>query len=237
MTTLRSLKLADPEDGRADWIRDVWPRRRLDPKRVDLFAELYREGGPEALPPIVTVKAKEYVILADGVHRVCAAWSLGWESLPEEVLDPPPHRDPWTYAFLVACDRAAKSALPLTFSERKRAALRLVKECPDLSQRQIARLLGVSHTSVRRWASGEDKADDEAGTRVPAPLSADALARAWLRRMQALERRRGLDWLLGDRMPDRLARAALDAFGERAGEKLTLYARWWTEAARRLKGD
>nr|BAL53907.1 hypothetical protein HGMM_F11C09C15 [uncultured prokaryote] len=238
MITLKRLRLSDPEDGRATWIRDVWPRQRLDQERVQLFAQMYAEGGPDALPPVVTVKAEDGVILADGVHRVCAAWSLGWESLPEEVLNPLPGRDALTAAFLVALDRAAKSALPLTFSERKRAALRLLKACPDFSQRQIARLVGVSHTSVQRWAMGEDETDDNGGTRVPTPLSADALARAWLRRMWTLEQRKGLgDLLFGDRMPQRLAQAALDVFGDQAESKLWRYAKWWSEAVELVKRE
>lgn len=238
--SLITLRLSDPQEGRAPWIRATWPRTRLDQERVDLFAALYQEGGPDALPPITVVRGERGFILADGVHRVVAAWSLGLATLPAERLEPRTDLSPQTQAFLVALDRAAKGPLPLTFSERKAAALRLLRECPNLSQRQVARLVGVSQASVSRWASG-DVADEDGGDSresLPVPLLADTLARSWLRRMRSLEARKGLsDLLFGDQMPKRLAKAALDAFGDEASTRLERYANWFFQACAIVKGE
>lgn len=75
------------------WIKPVWPRQRLDQTRVQEFSELYREGGPGALPPILVVKTSTGAyLLADGIHRLCAAYNIGMRSIPAEVIDNPPRR-------------------------------------------------------------------------------------------------------------------------------------------------
>jgi len=234
-----SLRLPDPQDGRAEWVRAAWPRLKLDRERLALFASLYADGGPDALPPITIVRHPDGFLLADGVHRVCAAWSLGWKQLPASVIDPPANVSAKAYATILALQNATQGPLSLTFQERKRAALRLLRHYSNLSHRHIARLTGVSPKSVDRWANEETNEPDQdfAASRVAFP-DALSLAKAWLRRMQALEAHKPLsDALFGDRMPQRLAQAARAVFGKEALERVNRYAAWWNAAARRLEGE
>jgi hypothetical protein len=65
-----------------------------------------------------------------------------------EVHDPPTGRAAASYAYELALEYAAKMALPLTQAEKRAAIGRLMAERPQASDREIARIVGVSHTTV-----------------------------------------------------------------------------------------
>jgi ParB family chromosome partitioning protein len=72
------------------FVADAWPRQYLDEERVEDFAALYREHGPEVLPPIELVPyGPSRYLIGDGVHRVQAARRAGLTSLPAYIVTPP----------------------------------------------------------------------------------------------------------------------------------------------------
>lgn len=135
---------------------EAWPRRSLDRERVEEFALLFAEEGFGRLPPLVVVPDGEGdFILADGHHRLAALGSLGVLWVFAQVVDSPDdpgvlgHRvDPLAFAYELALSLSSASAKPLTQAERRHAVARLVEERHDLSDRAIARLVGVSPSTV-----------------------------------------------------------------------------------------
>ena len=140
--------------------RSLWPRESLDRERVELFAELIADTATEAarsgkgwsnpLPPIVVVAdGQGGYVLADGWHRVEAHRMLGagFEGISAEVHLPDSRRVS-ECVYWLALLYATRSARPLSTSEKRTAIARLLTERPELADRAIARLVGVSHVTV-----------------------------------------------------------------------------------------
>ena len=143
---------------------NLWPRQRLDAERVALFVELIEERGHDVLPPLVLVVDGERFLLADGWHRLAAFRKLDWRQVPAVVVEPVdgPAAD---VAYEYALRFSTSSAKPLSARERRDAVRRLLATRGDLTQRQIARLAGVSDATVSRVVNElEGGADQSAGT-------------------------------------------------------------------------
>jgi hypothetical protein len=80
------------------------------------------------------------------------------------VVYPPNGRTPREYAYELALLYATRSAKPLTNAEKGAAIARLLAECPELSDRAIARLVGVSHRTVGARRAGVGKLPAEDGS-------------------------------------------------------------------------
>jgi ParB-like chromosome segregation protein Spo0J len=160
-------------DGRA------WPREALDEERVELFAELVRDvyehaartqtGWKDPLPPIVVVAdGRGGYVLADGRHRHEARRRLGagFDRVQANVFEPN-GRLPIDHAYELAllCTIGAK---PLTQAEKDGAIARLIAERHDLSDRAIARLVGVSPTTVGKRRAGLSNLDTQQNARAGA---------------------------------------------------------------------
>lgn len=201
---------------------DAWPRRGWDDSRVAEFMDLFRDGGLDALPPLDVVPDGDQLILADGWHRYAALDELGSEQARVQIL--PACDDPAEAAYRHGLLTAATTALPLTREERREAVLRLLERSPELADREIARLTGVSPSTVgahrRRLAQFESTV--EAGQAEPgavylAELDAQRLAAQLARSLDKLWEARGLrDMALSDRTGKRLAAALRERHGERA---------------------
>jgi ParB-like chromosome segregation protein Spo0J len=106
------------------------------------------EAGRE-LPPIIVHRPTMRII--DGTHRVQAALLNGDAEIEVEFFDGSADE-----AFVRAVELNIAHGLPLTMTERKSAAERIITNCPDLSDRGIARSCGLSDktvASIRRSAS------------------------------------------------------------------------------------
>lgn len=102
-------------------------------------------AGPPFAPIVVTAPPDS--ALVDGAHRVRAAIALGLTTLLARVVVAETEAD-----IVAAALRANREQVKLlTRSERKAAALRLIKVAPGWSDRAIARATGCSHTSIARW--------------------------------------------------------------------------------------
>lgn len=206
----------------------LWPRRRVDQARVAEFVGLYRDGGLDALPPLDVVPDGQRLLLADGWHRLTALQTVRSRTAQVRLLPADP--DPLTATYRHALLTASSAALPLTRAERRAAVRRLLTDSPQLSDRQIARLAGVSPTTVgthRRQLTGPaggDNIDEKAGEtgeqltdRYLAAVTADRVAQRLAGSLDKLWAARPLtDTLLGDRTGKRLAQVLVDRHGDQA---------------------
>ena len=213
----------------------MFPRVKVDPERRRLFAELYEEGGSDALPPILVVHDPTVggYLVADGFTRVLAAYDVGLDALP--ALFPPTEADrsPIENAWEIGLREVARAGKPLTRVEQQEAVLRALNELPDWSDAEIAKLVGCTRQTVWRQrciaTSGEQT--ERAERWATSSVSADQIARTLTRQVGRLWDTRGLtDLLLGDRTGQRLAKALDEQFGEDAVEWGERFARWTQRA-------
>jgi putative transposase len=212
----------------------AWPRAALDDDRAREFAAIYTADGPDALPPLAVIATDGSMLLADGHHRLAAAQLAGLEELPVEPIEHDVGEAPEDVAYAIGLRASATSSKPLTRAEQRAAIRRLLGT--GRGDREIARLVGVAHTTVSRirQAGDRDEAEDEAARQE---ADADELARRLAGGLRALWQKRGLsDLIVRDRMGRRLA-SALDArFGDDAHEWALRLERWAADAAHRLEG-
>ncbi len=220
--------------------RRVFPRFKVDAERRRVFAELYEEGGAEALPPILLVHDPESggYLVADGHTRALAASDAGLAYLlavfPALRGDASPVENAWE----IGLRAVARSGKPLSRAEQQEAILRVLDEHPDWSDTKIARLVGSCRQTVWRHrctATGPDSGE-RAERWATSSVSADQIARILARQMARLWDARGLtDFLLGDRTGQRLATALREQFGEEAVEWAARWARWAQHALDELE--
>jgi ParB-like chromosome segregation protein Spo0J len=216
--------------------RDLWPRERLDGARVTEFAELYESDGPDALPPIEVIELDQGTcLLVEGHHRFAAAKRAELEHLPAVVLTVPAGVDADWFVFERGVGNAARSAKPLTRREKRAATAQLLNRYPHRHDRELARVVGVSHTFVaqlrRELATLPTKAAD---SEAAAYESARVLASRLFSAMERVRQTRGLgiaDKLLGDRTSQRLAEILHKSYGDDARARALEYAGWLTAAS------
>ena len=215
--------------------RRVFPRFKVDPERRRLFAELYEEGGPDALPPILAVHDPDggaYQV-ADGFTRVFSASDAGLEALP--ALFPPIQADlsPVENAWEIGLREVARAGKPLSRAEQHEAVLRVLDDHPDWSDAEIAKLVGVTRQTVwrQRRIATTDAPAEQSERWATTSVSADQIARNLVRQVERMWDARGLtDLLLGDRTGQRLADALDEQFGEDAVEWAERFVRWTQRA-------
>ena len=97
----------------------------------------------DRLPPVVVDQRTMKVI--DGVHRVEASRRLGRTDIRALLFS-----GSETEALVVAVQANIRHGKPLTRSERQGAAGNLLRRCPDRSDRWVAEVCGLSHSTVAR---------------------------------------------------------------------------------------
>jgi hypothetical protein len=224
--------------------RDAWPRRYLDEERVEDFAALYREQGPNALPALELVDdGHGRLLFGDGVHRCEGGRKAGLSELPASVLVPDPGVDPVSFAYRHALMRSAVSSKPLNRAEKRAAIRRLLREQPDSSDREMARLVGVDHKTVgrlRRELEVPNLLGDGAGATVRVGPSPEAVAKRLFRAFEQTYQARGLgvaDFFTGDRTGERLASVLESVYGEHALERARTFSQWLERAVGALERD
>ena len=130
---------------------DIMTREVLEWEPLDLFRELYREEGPEALPPVVVFHDADDVFwVADGHYRIVAARDAlsknGPRVLPADVREGT-KRD----AILFACGANAKHGQPLAAQLRRLHGHMLPQDLTDVLalKRRPAQKTFIEHDSDR----------------------------------------------------------------------------------------
>ncbi|WP_280714259.1 ParB/RepB/Spo0J family partition protein [Kitasatospora sp. MAP5-34] len=102
------------------------------------------------LPPILLHRQTMRVV--DGMHRLEAARIRGARTIKARFFDGDEEE-----AFVLAVESNAAHGLPLSLSDRKAAALRIVRTHPHWSDRAVAAKAGLAHKTVGaiRRSSGE----------------------------------------------------------------------------------
>ncbi len=113
----------------------------LDPTHV---REL--EEAPDSWPPLAVVNQKGAFILVDGFHRLAAAQNIGLTEVPVKVLDVPDDGDLHALAFFLN----AAHGRPLTLTDRRAFAARLLRQHPEWADREIGRRCGLAQPTVAR---------------------------------------------------------------------------------------
>ncbi|MEO3890671.1 ParB/RepB/Spo0J family partition protein [Nonomuraea sp. B5E05] len=107
----------------------------VDEDHVRVLAE-----SPTPLPPILVQRSMHVI---DGMHRVRAVRLRGESHILAVVLD-----ESGTEAYIRSLTANIAHGLPLTLQDRKSGAERLLRICPDKSDRAIAELVGLSGKTV-----------------------------------------------------------------------------------------
>lgn len=95
----------------------------------------------ETLPPILVHRPTMRVI--DGAHRVGAARLRGDERISARFF-----HGTEAEAFIMSVQMNITHGLPLSLADRKAAAARIIRECPEWSDRAIGVTTGLSHKTV-----------------------------------------------------------------------------------------
>ncbi len=128
------------ELGKIDCRLDLQPR--VEGLDTDHVREL--EANPVGWPPLKVVPQGGSYLLVDGFHRYAAAQNLGLAEVVVEVLESPPDGDLISLAFALN----AAHGKPLTLSDRRTFAARLLRQHAELSDREIGRRAGLVQPTI-----------------------------------------------------------------------------------------
>ncbi|MFD3823667.1 ParB/RepB/Spo0J family partition protein, partial [Streptomyces sp. NPDC058625] len=119
-----------------------------DPRHINALAEVCSD-----LPPIVIHRKAMTVI--DGVHRLRAVKNSGATHISAVFFNGDERE-----AFVLAVKLNSSHGLPLTLADRKAAALHMLADFPEWSNRRLAGIVGLSDKTIaalRRRGGGGNK--------------------------------------------------------------------------------
>jgi transposase-like protein len=122
------------------------PRTALDFAAIDDYAEAMAAGGK--FPPVVVFHDGEHYWLADGFHRVKAAFAAGFDAIDCELRQGTLEDSQW-YSF----SANKTNGLRRTNEDKQRAvkSALLHARAASMSNYAIARHVGVDEATVRNW--------------------------------------------------------------------------------------
>ena len=116
--------------------------------RCDGVSDEHIEALMEAAgdwPPIVAARVDGSLLLVDGFHRFEAARRLRLETVPTSIFEPAEGTDLFSIAFQLN----SRHGRPLALADRKAYARRLLREFPELSDRELGRRAALNHETIR----------------------------------------------------------------------------------------
>jgi hypothetical protein len=134
-------------------IADPTLQPRVDGLDLDHVKAL--ETVIDSWPPLKVVPRGDQYVLVDGFHRFAAAQNLGLETVPVEILGSPDDDDLHGLAFALN----AIHGRPLTLSDRRAFAGRLLQAHPDWSEREIARRAGLVQPTIAKIRQELERSD------------------------------------------------------------------------------
>jgi ParB-like chromosome segregation protein Spo0J len=123
------------------WRLSPGPSVRTRQLRQDHVRLLVASGG--SWPPLLV--HKQDLVVIDGIHRLAAAAVLGLRTLEVRLFEGSQEE-----ALIAAIRGNVTHGLLLTLAERKAAATRLLAIRPEWSDRRIARICGVSGSTIQQ---------------------------------------------------------------------------------------
>lgn len=131
---------------------DTQPREKIDQDRIDLYAENMKDG--DKFEPVTVHHDGTDYWLSSGFHRYFATKKLGLASIECNVIN-----GTLQEAQIYACGANAKGPLTLTAGDIKKAVTRLLGLEPTWPNRQIARHIGCSATTVGKIRNNTNEPD------------------------------------------------------------------------------
>lgn len=104
------------------------------------------EDALDTVPPILVVKQDGRDVLVDGFQRVAAFQNRGITTVPVQVLPMPEDGDLKALAFSLN----ASHGRPLSLTDRRAEAERLLRTHPDWADREIGRRCGLAQPTVAK---------------------------------------------------------------------------------------
>ncbi len=104
------------------------------------------EAVAEHWPPLKVVRRGDRYLLVDGFHRFAAAQNLKLNTVAVMVLETGPNTDLHDLAFILN----AAHGRPLTLSDRRAHAARLLRNHADWSDREVGRRCGLTQPTVAK---------------------------------------------------------------------------------------
>jgi ParB-like chromosome segregation protein Spo0J len=135
-TNIRPIRIAQLKIDTAFQVRTA-----LNPDTITEYAEATIAG--EILPPVKVVKHNGTYILADGFHRVEAARQAGKDVIRAEIVEGDESK-----ALEIAVTANRQHGLRMTSADKRRAIELVLRNWPEKSNRQIARLVGCTDPTV-----------------------------------------------------------------------------------------
>ncbi|KUK95984.1 MAG: putative streptomycin biosynthesis operon possible regulatory protein [Methanothrix harundinacea] len=125
---------------------DLQPRVMMDQATIDEYADEMKSG--ETFPPITVFDDGDKKWLADGWHRYLAAQKTGLEEINVD-LRVGSRRD----ALLFSISANARHGLRRTRDDKRRSIMALLSdpEWSELSDRELAKLAGVTHPTIAKY--------------------------------------------------------------------------------------
>ncbi len=119
---------------------------RLQPRVEGIDPDHVRalEAVHDTWPSLAVVHQDGHYILIDGFHRMAAAQNLGLKTVPVEIRHLPPDGDLKALAFSLN----AIHGRPLTLTDRRAEAERLLQARPEVSNLEVSRRAGLAPTTI-----------------------------------------------------------------------------------------
>lgn len=125
----------------------------LDPAHVATL-----EAVPDSWRPVAVVRRGASYLLVDGFHRLAAAMNLDLLAIDAIILDEPEDGDLHGLAFALN----AVHGKPLSLTDRRVFAERLLRQSPSISNLEVSRRSGLSPTTIagiRERLEGDQEID------------------------------------------------------------------------------
>ncbi len=120
---------------------DYQIRESLDTETINEYADAYRQK--QSMPAVDVYRSDDEFILADGFHRVAAAKQAGLKTIQANI-----HIGKAPEILTLAFALNSRHGRRMTNADKRRAVMLSLKQWPKLADREIARLVFVTHTLV-----------------------------------------------------------------------------------------